>query len=224
MPLVGFFLPVHHALLEGGGFAPVHVHGIGAQRPEGLNEDGAAHHPDLEPAHVLGLADGALAGGHFAKAVLGPADDFHALFLNGVNHHLAGFARHDGVHGLVAVRLHGQEEGQGREVQFLDLGGPVDGGSQGEVNGPVAQHQEFRGLLARQQLAGRIDLDVDAPLRAFAHKVGEIRGGHAPAGRGAGHHAQFVLGFVGGRRGRERRGQQTGAERQGAPEQTAFHQ
>ena len=76
--------------------------------------------------------------------------------------------------------------------------------------------------VAGQQLAGVIDLDVDAALAALAHQVGKERTGHAPAGGGAGHDAQFVLAFV--RSCRCRQGQQTGAHGHDCPAVETFHE
>ena len=153
------------------------------------------------------MVDGALAGGEFTEAVFAPAYELHAGLFHGVHDHLAGFARFNGVHGLVAVGVVGHEEGQGGKVEFLHLGRPVDGGGKGEVDGAAADEQQFGGLLAGHELSAGVHLDVDAAVRALTDEIGEIRCGKAPAGGGGGHHAQLVFLLVGGGRS----GQQTHA-------------
>src|SRR5574341_335025 len=93
----GVLLPVHRALLEGLlGLAPVHVHGVRAERPEGVDEDRRADDADLEVLEVLGLADGALAVRDLAKAVLRPRERDHPLRLDQLEEPLPGLAGLDG--------------------------------------------------------------------------------------------------------------------------------
>ncbi len=204
------FLTVDDALLESGdGFGPVHIDRVGAKSAEGFNEKRAADNADLHALEVFGLGDGALVGGQFTEAVFSPADDVDALLFNGIDHHFAGLACEDGVHSLVGLGLHANKEGQAGKVEFLDLGRPVDGGTESEVDGSLTEHHEFIGLLAGKELAGGVDLDVDAAVGTFADQVGKVEGTLGPAGSGTGDDAQFVLLLVLGCHGRRRDGRGT---------------
>ena len=196
----GIFLPVHNALLKArGGFGPVHVDRVCAQGAKRINKDRAAHHANFQALHIFRLGNGAFAGGHFAIAVFSPAENFDALAFNGGDQHCTRLAGGNGVYGLVAVWLHSHEKGQSCKVQFLDLRRPVDGRCQGKVNCAVAQHEKFGSLLACQQLAGGVDLDIDAPVGALVHQFRKAGCRETPPGCCAGYHAEFVFRLVGRR-------------------------
>jgi len=65
------------------------------------------------------------------------------------------------VHRLVAR----EQEGEGEEVQFLDLRRPVDCRSYGKVGDTLLQERELGRLPAREELAIKVVPDIDAPLR-----------------------------------------------------------
>ena len=102
----------------------------------------------------------------------------------------------------------GEEEGKVEQVQFVDRGGPVDRGGEGEVGDPLLEDEELVGLLPRHQGGGGVHLDVDPPLRPFPHEIRELRRPFAPRELGADHDAQLVFALVGRpRRGRQERRQ-----------------
>ena len=196
----GVFLAVNNALLEAGdGLRPVDGLGIGSQGRECVVEDGGAADTNLHAGHVSRLGDGALARGELAVAVLAPADKDNACLFNGSFQHFTGLASFNGIDCLVAVRIVGHKKGQVCQVKFLNLGRPVDGGSQGKVNGTAAYQHEFRVLLAGGELGSGVHLDIDAAVGLFADQIDKIGCGHAPAGSGVGNYAQLVFLLVGGK-------------------------
>ncbi len=202
----GVFLAVHGAAGHGGlRVGPAHLGGVGPQRREGVEEQRRADHADLQSLEVGRRLDGPLGVRDLPVAVLAPGERHNAGLLEGLEEALADFALRDRVHRGVV----GEEEGQGEEVERLDLRRPVDGGTHGHVDHALAQRAELAGLITLDERDTRIELDVDAALRAFAHLVRPEFATLAPREGGAHHqrHAVFALVVLrGGRCRAEREG------------------
>ena len=130
-------------------------------------------------------------------------------------------ALHHGVHGGV-VR---EQEGQGEQVQGLDLGRPVDGRAHGHVDHTLANGAELAGLVTLHQRGAGVELDIDAAIRALAHLVGPDFCTLAPWKGRAQHDRQavliLVLGLCMGRG--QAQSQQGGGSGGGRQKATQFH-